>query len=470
MSFARHDAWVKQWMTERLTPALCDFVSIASKSRDFDCDWQARGLLLRACQEAAAWGQRLFPQARFEVLTAPGRTPALFFDIAATTADPKSSVFFYGHFDKQPEAQGWSQGLEPFRAVVRDQALYGRGAADDGYSFYAALTCVAALEQANLAHPRVLGLIETDEESGSQDFAYWLECVASDIADVSLGIVLDGTCCDYARLWATTSFRGVVNLTLTVRVLEHAIHSGSASGIVPDSFRIARQLLDRIEDANTGHMRLSALQAPASAQRVQALKRTADILGSSLWDEFPWYGHTRATHTDALEALIARSSTAQMCVVAAQGLPSLDQAARVLRPETSLALSVRIAPEVNAQEALHALTQALCTDPPYGADVTVSQTSVGQGWSLNDNHSALTVALQAASEEVFGQAPGYNCDGASIPILSLLQQHMPKADLLVTGVLGPQSNAHGPDEMLRLDYLEKLICALSRVMVHSTRD
>ena len=125
----------RRFLNEEALPAIMQFIRIPSKSRFCDPDWERNGQLVRALREGAQWGEKLFPEGVFEILTLPGKTPALFFDIPAENHDGRPA-FFYGHFDKQPEAEGWSEGLAPFTPVVRDGKLYGRGGADDGYSFY----------------------------------------------------------------------------------------------------------------------------------------------------------------------------------------------------------------------------------------------------------------------------------------------------------------------------------------------
>lgn len=465
--FAVADGVIAELLAGNVTNELKRFVELPAKSSDFDPAWEKNGFLLSACQHAADWATPFFPNAVFEVLSAPGKTPALFFDIHATDKATTGTAFFYGHFDKQPEAEGWSNGRQPFVPSLEEHRLYGRGAADDGYSFYAAITAIRALDSAGIGRPRCVGLIETDEESGSRDIEYWLERVSDRIRNATVGIILDGTCCDYDRLWATVSFRGCVNLTLNVRVLEHGVHSGQASGIVPDSFMIARALLSRIEDPATGEITLPALRTTIPEERLTQLKTTAAILGESVMQEFPWFGGTRARNNSVLENLIARSSRTQLAVVGAQGLPAIADAGRVLRPETSLALSLRTPPELSAQAALESLSHELTRDPPFGAHVSVTDTSAGDGWCNRVQSNRYDEALISSSNEVFGRRPGYNCDGASIPTLSLMESFMPGAKLLVTGVLGPESNAHGPDEMLRLDYLEKLISAVARIVVRA---
>ena len=457
------DAQIREMLRGKTLDALCDFVKLPAKSSDFDPDWHEHGYLQLACEKAAQWGKSLFPEATFEVLTDDEHTPALFFDIPATD-DHLGTTLFYGHFDKQPEAQGWTNNRQPFVPSVEGNCLYGRGAADDGYSFYSALTAAYALKVAHIKYGRMTGLIETDEESGSADMPYWLDQIHQRCGNVALIVVLDSTSADYDRFWLTTSFRGCVNFTLNVKVLYQGVHSGSASGVVPDSFRIARCLLDRLENAQTGEITDERLNHPVAQERLNQIKETADILGQTVISEFPWHKTTQPCHNEIFESLVARGFKPQLCVVGADGLPPTDQAGRVMRSQTSLALSLRTPPEVDTQKALDAVTEILTKNPPYSADITITNASIGDGWSAKLGCRWFDRALQSSCQEVFGKSPAYDCDGASIPILNLMQSHFPNAQMLVTGVLGPGSNAHGPDEMLKLDYLEKLMCVIARLL------
>lgn len=462
-AFEKLDTAASHLFRESALPALIRFVEIPCKSSDFDPEWEAHGLLLESCRQAADWAAQHFPQAHFEVLEQAGRTPALFFDIAATDAT-KPDVFFYGHFDKQPEAQGWSEGRSPFCPTLEGNALYGRGCADDGYAFYSAVTALKALDEAGIGHGRATGLIETDEESGSADIAHWLTRVADRVRDCRLAVVLDSTAGDYARLWATMSFRGCINMTLRVKVLEHAVHSGTASGIVPDSFMIARQLLSRLEDPATGRIADTRLNVTIDPLQLEKLRRSARLLGASVLQEFPWAPGVQPRNTDVAQAVVDRSFTPQLAVLGADGLPEIARAGRVMRPETALALSLRTPPGLDVQKAGEALREILTSEPPYNACVSLELTGVGSGWRAKTDNEEFYRTLDAVSQDVFGADAGYVFDGASIPILDLMNSFMPQAQFLVTGVLGPHSNAHGPDEMLRLDYCEKLIQATARIV------
>src|SRR5260370_18637119 len=299
-----------------------------------------------------------------EIVRLPGRTPLLYFDVAGTG---DRSVLLYGHLDKQPEMVGWHQGFGPWDPLVENGKLDGRGSADDGYAVFAALAAIGALQAQGIAHSRCAGMIETCEESGSYDLPAYLDALAPRMGKVDFVIGLDSGCGDYERLWATTSLRGLVGGTLTVEVLTEGVHSGDASGIVPSSFRIARRLLDRLEDSTTGRVLPVAFHAPITAERVEQAKRAAEILGPMVIDKYPFMGITQPMVADRAEALLNRTWRPALSVTGADGMPSIANAGNVLRPQTSLKLSLRLPPTIDGDQASRALKDLPEADPPHGA-------------------------------------------------------------------------------------------------------
>ncbi|HEY8973642.1 MAG TPA: M20/M25/M40 family metallo-hydrolase, partial [Burkholderiaceae bacterium] len=174
----------------RILPQLKDYVAIPAKSPMFDADWEKHGLLDKVVRDAASWVEgRKVPGLTLEVIRQPGRTPVIFFEVEATR--PSSfgtppTVVMYGHLDKQPEFSGWRSDLGPWTPKVEDDKLYGRGGADDGYAVYAAVSAIEALKAQGTTHPRIVGLIESCEESGSGDLPVYLDLLKDRLGDVSL--------------------------------------------------------------------------------------------------------------------------------------------------------------------------------------------------------------------------------------------------------------------------------------------
>ncbi len=456
----------RQWDDE-IVPALVDYVRIPAKSPHFDPGWEKTGHIERAIGMAERWARaQPVHGLTVEIVRLPGRTPVLFFEVPGNGA---GTVLLYGHLDKQPEMTGWREGHGPWDPLIEDGKLYGRGAADDGYAIFAALSALAALDAEGIAHGRCVGLIETCEESGSYDLPAYLETLALRIGEVHFVIGLDSGCGDYERLWMTTSLRGLAAGTLRVGVLTEGVHSGDASGVVPSSFRIARHLLDRLEDSTTGRVLPPAFHAAIPAERAQQAATAAAILGPIVLDKYPFAGSTQPMLFDGAEALLNRTWRPALSVVGADGLPAIANAGNVLRPGTSLKLSLRLPPPIDGQRATHDLKALLEADPPHSAEVAFEADQGATGWSAPPTQDWLRAALEAASQARYGQPAAAMGEGGTIPFMAMLGARFPAAQFLITGVLGPHSNAHGPNEFLHIGYAKKLTACVADVLAAHAR-
>ncbi len=455
---------------ERIVPALTDYIAVPAKSPMFDPDWAAHGHLDRVARDAAAWVEaRKLPGLKLELVRLPGRTPVIFFELAATRAGSTGTVLLYGHLDKQPEFNGWRSGLGPWTPKLDGGLLYGRGGADDGYAVYAAVTAIEALQAQGLQHPRCVGLIETCEESGSGDLPHYLEALKDRLGQVGLVVCLDSGAGNYDQLWLTTSLRGVATGTLKVEILTEGVHSGDASGLVPSSFRIMRQVLDRLEDSASGRLLPASLHCEIPAARVAEARATAAILGDEVWRRFPWAcgadgGASLPTTTDPVDALLARTWRPALSVTGVDGLPALGDAGNVLRPHTAFKLSLRLPPPVDAAAAVAELKRLLEDGAPYNARVTFHPDGAASGWDAPAVAPWLAQAMNEASRAHFGAPLATIGQGGTIPLMNMLQQGFPAAQMMVCGVLGPKSNAHGPNEFLHVPYAKKLTAAVAQVI------
>ncbi|MES2786584.1 MAG: M20 family metallopeptidase [Pseudomonadota bacterium] len=452
---------------------LTEYIAIPAKSPGFDKDWAAHGYLETVMRNAAAWVEAQKVEGlTLEVVRLEGRTPVLFFEIPATRAGSTETVLMYGHLDKQPEFSGWRNDLGPWTPKYEDGKLYGRGGADDGYAVYASIAAVQALKSQNLPHPRIVGLVETCEESGSYDLLPYVDALRSRLGDVSLVICLDSGAGNYDQLWLTTSLRGMASGTLKVEILTEGVHSGDASGLVPSSFRIMRQVLDRLEDSKTGRLLPASFHCEVPADRLAQAKATAAILGDEVYKRFPWAhydcGGSTAfalpTTTDPVQALVNRTWTPTLSVTGAEGFPSLQDAGNVLRPYTAFKLSLRLPPLVDAGQAVQELKALLEDNAPYQAKVTFESNGGATGWNAPSTASWFQNALHQASQAHFGAPCGFIGQGGTIPLMSMLSKGFPKAQMMVCGVLGPKSNAHGPNEFLHVPYARKLTAAVAEVI------
>ncbi|QNK70290.1 M20 family metallopeptidase [Variovorax sp. PAMC26660] len=451
---------------------LTDYIAIPSKSPGFDKDWAANGYLETVLRNAAAWVEAQKVEGlKLEIVRLEGRTPVLFFEVPASGTDMTETVLMYGHLDKQPEFTGWRNDLGPWTPKYENGLLYGRGGADDGYAVYASVAALQALKAQGVAHPRIVGLIETCEESGSYDLLPYVDALRPRLGNVELVICLDSGAGNYDQLWLTTSLRGMASGTLKVEVLTEGIHSGDASGLVPSSFRIMRQVLDRLEDSATGRLLPASFHCEVPADRLAQAKATAAILGEEVYKRFPWAhydcgGSTMfalPTTTDPLEALLNRTWKPTLSVTGAEGFPALKDAGNVLRPYTAFKLSLRLPPLVDAAETVQKLKALLEDNAPYQARVTF-EGSGATGWNAPTITPWFEDALNKASQAHFGASCGYIGQGGTIPLMSMLSAGFPKAQMMVCGVLGPKSNAHGPNEFLHVPYAKKLTAAVAEVI------
>jgi acetylornithine deacetylase/succinyl-diaminopimelate desuccinylase-like protein len=468
-------AYADRAWNERIVPALTRYIEVPAKSPLFDAQWAAHGYIDRVVRDAAAWVEgRKVAGLRLEVVRIEGRTPVVFFEVPATRPGSGDTVLLYGHLDKQPEFSGWRSDLGPWTPKVENGLLYGRGGADDGYAVYAALTAIEAIDAQGLPRPRCVGLIESCEESGSFDLPAYLDALRPRLGQVSLVVCLDSGAGNYDQLWLTTSLRGMVSGVLKVEILTEGVHSGDASGLVPSSFRILRQVLDRLEDSRTGELLPAFFHCEVPHSRIEQAQATAAVLKDEVYKRFPWAcggdgSPALPTTSDPVAALINRTWKPTLSVTGVEGLPDLGSAGNVLRPYTAFKLSLRLPPLVSGHEASLELKQLLEDNAPYNARVTFHPDgragALGAtGWNAPELAPWLEGALNAASNAFYGAPCGYIGQGGTIPLMSLLQQGFPQAQMMVCGVLGPKANAHGPNEFLHVPYGKRLTAAVAHVI------
>ena len=464
---------------EEIVPALTDYIAVPAKSPMFDADWAEHGFIDKVVRDAASWvDSKKVAGLTLEVIRLPGRTPVIFFEVPATKAanvdGTTDTILLYGHLDKQPEFNGWRNDLGPWTPKYENGLLYGRGGADDGYAVYASLTAIMALDRQGIPRPRCVGLIETCEESGSFDLPAYLDVLKARLGQVSLVVCLDSGAGNYEQLWLTTSLRGMVSGILKVEVLTEGIHSGDASGLVPSSFRILRQVLDRLEDSKTGRLLPDSFHCEIPSNRIGEAEAAAAILKDEVWKRYPWAcgadgGPVLPVTQEPVEVLLNRTWRPTLSVVGVDGFPELKNAGNVLRPYTAFKLSLRLPPLIDGNEAALKLKTLLEDNAPYNARVTfVPGGRAGaygaSGWNTPELSPWLSTAINDASLAHFGAPVGYIGQGGTIPLMSMLQKGFPAAQMMVCGVLGPKSNAHGPNEFLHVPYGKRLTAAVAQVM------
>jgi acetylornithine deacetylase/succinyl-diaminopimelate desuccinylase-like protein len=462
MDLEKARAFADAFWEEKILPALSEYIRIPVLSRAFDPDWETNGHTDRALTLVQDWLEENRPKgSTVHVGKIPGRTPVLLVEIPGVSDE---TVLMYGHLDKQPEMTGWRAGLSAWSPVREGNRLYGRGGADDGYAVFASVAAIRALDEQKTSHARVVVLIEFSEESGSPDLPAYMEDFSSVIGTPGLVVALDSGVSNYEQIWSTTSLRGVVGCALTVEVLREGVHSGDGSGLVPSSFRIARQLLSRLEDETTGIVRPAGLQVTIPEARLGEARAAAAALGDKIHAVFPWVSRMRPVSDDPVELLLNRTWRPELEVTGQEGIPRLGDAGNVLRPFTTLKLSMRIPPTLSPARAEEIFRETLSHDPPYGAHVSCKFDEPAGGWDAPPLAPWLREALEESSETLFGKKAMHLGDGGSIPFIGTLGRKFPEAQFFITGVLGPESNAHGPNEFLSIGYAKKLTAAVSSVL------
>lgn len=456
------EQFVSSVWDESIIPELCEYIKIRNKSPMFDPDWEQHGYMEKAVLMLEAWArQQPIAGMQVEVVRLEGRTPVLFIDIPGQSDEV---VLLYGHYDKQPEMAGWDEDLDPWQPVIKDGKLYGRGGADDGYSTYGSLTAIRALQEQGIAHAHCVVLIEGCEESGSFDLPYYIELLRDRIGSPDLVVCLDAECGNYDQLWCTTSLRGNLTGNLRAEVLTEGVHSGSASGIVPSSFRVLRKLLSRIEDEDTGQLKPAGLFVDIPQQRLDQASKAADTLGSSVYMKFPWAVDAPAPSESPFELMLNNTWRPTLSVTGSDGLPALLDAGNVLLPFNTLKLSFRLPPTCDADVAAQSVKEALEADPPPLSNVEFRVESTMAGWNAPPVADWLEASMQAASETFFGKPSMYMGTGGTIPFMGMLGEQFPEAQFLVTGLLGPKSNAHGPNEFLHIETGKRLTSCVAQVL------
>ena len=445
-----------------IVPQLTDYIRIPNKSPAFDKEWATAGHMQKAVELIAGWCKaQPIEGLTVEVVQLPGRTPVIYMEIPGEGTD---TVLLYGHLDKQPEMTGWFEGLGPWQPVLQGDKLYGRGGADDGYAAYASLTAIRALREAGGKHARCVVLIEACEESGSYDLPFYIDALKARIGTPSLVVCLDSGCGNYDQLWCTTSLRGLVGGDVRIDILGEGVHSGDASGVVPSTFRVFRQLMERLEDSATGRILPKQFHVPIPKQRQDQAKVCAKVLGPSLWQRFPWVKGTKAMAKDLQELVLNRTWRPFVEVIGADGIPHVDKAGNVLRPFTTFKLSLRIPPRADAKACIDHLRKVMTEQPPYGAKITFSAEKQSVGWDAPPLAGWLENACAAASKAFFGKPCVYMGEGGTIPFMGMLGEKFPAAQFMITGVLGPQSNAHGPNEFLHIPMGKRLTACVAMVL------
>ena len=464
MSKALADFIYKKW-DESIIPELENYIRIPNKSPNFDPDWEKHGYMDDAVKLMVKWcNQQPINGMQVSVKKLDSRTPLIYIEIPAFNTSSKETILLYGHLDKQPEFDGWDEDLSPWVPKIKDGKLYGRGGADDGYALYGSLTAILALQKHGGSHARCVVIIEACEESGSFDLPYYLDMIEENLGTPSLVVCLDAECGNYDQLWCTTSLRGNLIGTLRVDVLTEGVHSGAASGIVASSFRVIRELLDRVENSETGDILVEELKCEIPQQRLDQAQKASEVVGDGVHEKLPFSGTMQPVTDNNLELVLNNTWRPTLSVTGAEGLPDRLNAGNVLRPFTEIKISFRLPPLVEGHIAAAKVKEIFETNVPYNATAKFTVMSKETGWSAPETAPWLETAMQEASTEYFKADSMYMGTGGTIPFMNMLGTKYAGVQFLVTGLLGPKSNAHGPNEFLHIATGKKLTACVAHVL------
>jgi len=452
---------LNQFWDNEITPSLIEYIKVPNKSPAFDPDWEKSGHIDKVLKLAVDWADKHRPEeSTLHVKKLPGRTPLILLEIPG---EREGNILMYGHLDKQPEMEGWEEGLGPWTPIMRDEKLYGRGGADDGYALFASIGVVKSLKEQHAKLPRIVILIEFCEESGSPDLPYYIDEHKNIIGEVDLVVCLDSGAGNYEQFWSTVSLRGMIACELRADVLTEGVHSGSASGLVPSSFRVLKQLISRIEDESTGKIKIAELHSKIPLHRIKEIEKMVVALNGSP-EAFPWHQDMMPSTEEPIEGMMRRTWKPSLSIVGVDGLPSMKDGGNVLRPFTALKLSFRLPPDIDCHLAMDSVNKILTEDPPYSASISIDWEEPANGWNAPELAPWLENAIQKASETFYGRPALSMGEGGTIPFMAMLGKKFPEAQFVITGVLGPESNAHGPNEFLHIPFAKKLSASIGFIL------
>lgn len=468
MDAAKAEKFITGLWDDSILPELIEYVKIPNKSPNFDPDWAKNGYMDQAVEQALAWVKKQPVKGmQAEIVRLDDYTPLLFIEVdgSGEGSAKDDTILLYGHLDKQPEFSGWEEGLGPWTPVVRDNKLYGRGGADDGYAVFSSLAAIMALQEQGLPHSRCVLVIECCEESNSVGLPEYIDHLKDRIGEPSLVVCLDAGCGNYKQLWVTTSLRGNIVGTLRADVLQEGVHSGMASGITASSFRVLRELLDRIEDVQTGEIKVPEMNVDIPENRQHEASHAAEVMGDGADQGMPFIDGMKPMSDSNYELVLNNTWRPMLAVTGQDGMPELGMAGNTLRPYTTLKLSFRTPPTVDAGKAAKAIEKIINSKPGlYGAKAEFKAGSAASGWDAPAVAPWLHESMNKASHEYFGKDVVYWGMGGSIPFMGMLAEKFPDSQFIVTGLLGPKSNAHGPNEFMHIPMAKKLTCCVANVI------
>jgi acetylornithine deacetylase/succinyl-diaminopimelate desuccinylase-like protein len=460
------ETYIGDEFDKNILPSFKEFLSVPNISPSYDKDWNKNGFLKQAATVLLEYAQNIgISGLNASLCTGEEEnvTPFLYIDIDSTSKDEKR-VLLYGHYDKQPPLTGWEQGKGPYSPIVEDDYLYGRGAADDGCSFYAALTSIKALQKFKIPHPKIIILIEGCEESGSIDLPFYIEKYKKFIGSPDLIVAMDGGGLDYNRFWLSNSVRGIMCFEITVTTLTKGIHSGKGSGVAPETMMILRNLISRIEDYKSEIVSLKQFEVEIPQPVIDSAKKALDAVGNTWIKNIPILPGVKYLSDDLLKIYLNSSWTPSLAVLGVKGLPDLNSAGNVLRPSTTFKISIRLPPTYEAIKAKQIIQTVMTENPPFNSDIKISNFNYSDGAYISNTSDKLKSELNKISQIFFQNDYSEISVGATIPFVQIFLNMFPNAQMIVTGAAGIDSQIHSQNEKLKISYFKKFVCSLTNLI------
>jgi len=380
-----------------------------------------------------------------EIIREGGR-PAVIGHVDGPEGSP--TVMLYAHHDVQPAGAESDWDSPPFEPTERDGRVYARGIADDKAGVMAH---IAALRAHSGSLPvGVTVFVEGEEEIGSESLGTVLARHGEKLRADAI-VLADSTNWAVGEPALTTTLRGMVRVVLTVRTLDHAIHSGMFGGPVPDSLTALIRMIATLHDAE-GNVAVTGLASGVASDLAYSEQRLRQESG--LLDSVELIGSG-----SILTRLWAKPSITTIGIDA----PSVATSSNTLIPQSAAKISMRIAPDEDPKEAYRLLSEHLRANVPWGVKVEIHLDDQGSGFSADANGPVYDQA-RAAFTDAWGVAPVDIGVGGSIPFVAAFAEKFPDAGILITGVEDPDARAHGANESLHLGEFER-VCVAEAVLL-----
>jgi acetylornithine deacetylase/succinyl-diaminopimelate desuccinylase-like protein len=356
--------------------------------------------------------------------------------------DPKlPTVLLYAHHDVQPVNSPADWNSDPFTPTQKDGRLYGRGSADDGgglASHFGALKYWGENLPVN-----VKLLIEGEEEIGSPSFANFVQDFESELR-ADYYIIADSGELELGVPSLTTTLRGVITVSIEVRVLEHDVHSGQFSGPILDPFILVSKLVASLHD-DQGELQVPGLISYDDGVELDsesAYRADGSVVNS-----------VRLSGSGTLSSRLSTKPTATFIGL---NIPKFEEASNTIAPVAKAKLSIRTAPGQDNLQAFAAVKAHLEKVDILGAELKISLDNSGSGYKADLNAKSIQAA-KSAYREVWGKETQLVGQGGSIPLTEVIQSHYPNAEILVTSAEDPDSRAHSANESIDLNELKNFV-------------